>query len=316
MSECSYRTGFQNVDKINQYLLNTQIEENYKEFLNWGFLNIGGFTNVSRPLSNINNLVQFHKLKHKQDPAYTDGQIWETFRKNWVYETGVMYDVTSPNNISGVYIDGYFAPAPTGDSTYGYSLNYDLGRVTFNTAISKTSDVQMDYSCKNVQILKSSECYREFKRLQQLSFQSADPDPSITSNHKIQPPAIIVEPIETSSFTGYELGSLKYKVSQDILLHIFTENYSERNNIIDIIRLQKEKFVRLYNINLVLQNKVYSLDRNGSININRIQYNNLCQEEAYFWKPAYILEVSVINYDNLGSSLFYSSVRLTTEVIV
>jgi hypothetical protein len=55
MSYCQYDAGFQNVSDLNSYYLETQLEDNLKSFLDWGFLNIGGFVNVHRPTVNISN---------------------------------------------------------------------------------------------------------------------------------------------------------------------------------------------------------------------------------------------------------------------
>jgi hypothetical protein len=39
----------------------------------------------------------------------------------------------------------------TGDATYAHHYNYPLGRVVFDTAVSTTSAVKLEYSYRNVQ---------------------------------------------------------------------------------------------------------------------------------------------------------------------
>lgn len=316
MTNCNPNSLFQNVDKLGKHYLYAQLEENLKSFLNWGFLNIGGFVNINRPTNNISNNVSFHKLTKKEDPLYKSGQVWETFKKQWVYETGIVYASGSPINISGIYINNSFVPAPTGSAQHPFKLNYDLGRVIFNSGLPSNSDVQMNFSYRAIQVYKAQENLSDWKRLQEMTFKRADVDKETSSNHRIQLPCIIIEPINSADFNPYELGSLTYDVKQDILLHIFTENYIDRNNIVDILRLQKEKPLKLYDINKVIKDQVYSLNKDGSLNTNRKNYNQLFDDNQYFWRISYIDNVNIIDNQSLNYNLFYSTVRLSMEIVV
>ena len=42
---CEDYTKFNNIESLNDHQLINQLEENVKTFLDWGFLNIGGFIN-------------------------------------------------------------------------------------------------------------------------------------------------------------------------------------------------------------------------------------------------------------------------------
>jgi hypothetical protein len=313
---CNYNASFQNVDKLGTHYLSLQLEENLKSFLNWGFLNIGGFININRPTSNISNNLSFHKLLRKEDPAYKNGQVWETFKKQWIYETGVSYSGYSPIEISGVYVNDTFVPGPTGEAPYNFTMNYDLGRVTFSSGLPTSTNVQMDFSYRNIQVYKANENLSEWKTLQEFTYKRADVDKSITANHRIQPPCIIVEPINSANFKPYQLGSLTYRANQDVLLHIFTENYADRNNIVDIIRLQKEKNLKLYDINSVIKNKVYYLNKDGSLNTDRMNYDQLFSDDSYFWRMCFISDTSIIDYESLNYNIFYSTIRLSLEIIL
>jgi hypothetical protein len=316
MTYCNPNAKFQNVNKIGDHLLSVQLEENLKSFLNWGFLNIGGFININRPTSNISNNVLFHKLSKKEDPLYKSGQIWETFKKQWVYETGVSYQSASPITISGLYINNSFVPGPTGTAQYPFKLNYDLGRVIFNSGLPANTDIQMNFSYRSIQVYKAQENLSEWKRLQEMTFKRADIDKDTSSNHRIQLPCIIIEPINVANFYPYELGSLTYNVKQDILLHVFTENYVDRNNIMDILRLQQEKVLKLYDINKVVSNQVYSLNKDGSLNSNRKNYDQLFDDDQYFWRISHINKIDIIDNQSFNYNLFYSTIRLGMEIVV
>jgi len=314
---CNYQPHLQNVESLGQYILYTQLEHNIKHFLDWGFLNIGGFVNINRPTNNINNTAGFHKLSVVTDPAYTNGKVWETFKKQWVYESGIMYSGSPPITISGIYVNNTFIPGPTGNVNYPYSFNYELGRVIFNNPISTTADVQMNYSFKSIQTYKSNDSFSDWKYLQEYTFKTGDVDKNIPANHRIQLPTIIVEPISKSDFKGYELGSTKYWANQSVLLHVFAENYVEKNNIVDIIRLQKDKNIRLYDLSKVVKNKIYSLNPNGSKNLSGQNYDQLVSDDSeYLWRNGYINNVSVMDMDVLNLSIYYSTIRLDLEIIV
>ena len=97
-------TTFQHVSQVGDTLLNCELESNLKSYLDWGMLGIGGWFNVNIPTSGAWGGT-FDQLRVVDDPSYTLGQVWETARKDWVWETGVAYTGGSPIDISGVYVN-------------------------------------------------------------------------------------------------------------------------------------------------------------------------------------------------------------------
>ena len=135
---CEISTTFQSVSHVGNTLLNSELEGNLKGFLDWGMLGIGGWFNVEIPTLGAWG-GQFDQLRLVDDPSYTRGQVWETARKDWVWETGTPYTGGDPIAISGIYINSTLYG--TGDATYGHHYNYPLGRVVFDSAIPITSTV-------------------------------------------------------------------------------------------------------------------------------------------------------------------------------
>ena len=77
---CHNYTTFNNVESIGNKLVLEQLEDNLKSFLDWGFLNIGGFVNVNIPTTGINS-NSLHTLKQTNDPGFVAGRVWQTTHK-------------------------------------------------------------------------------------------------------------------------------------------------------------------------------------------------------------------------------------------
>lgn len=316
---CEDYTKFNNVTSIGAPHLINQLEENLKTFLDWGFLNIGGFINVKIPTSGLYGGA-FHDLKVTDQPGYAKGRVWQSPKKDWVWETGVAYNNTSPISISGVYINNTFSPAPTGSGSLGYQINYPLGQIIFNQP--QTSNVKLEYSYRWCQIYKSStDPY--LVELQELTHKPAPQisqrdkgEYNLSANHRVQTPCIIIEPIARSNSKPWQLGAHDFAIDQDILLHIFTENGPDKNRITDIIRLQKEKTIWLYDINKVVNSGINPLNHLGSKNLNGKIYCDIVNNAAYRWQLCYFKDISVIDMESRNKNLYWCTIRLTTQVII
>ena len=131
-------TTLSKVNNVGDSLLNSEIENNIKWYLDWGLLGIGGWSDVSIPTPGAYGGT-FDSLRPVQDPAYTDGQVWETARKDWVWETGTAWSGSEvPVQISGTYVNSVLYG--TGDATYGHHYDYPLGRVIFDSPIDTTKN--------------------------------------------------------------------------------------------------------------------------------------------------------------------------------
>lgn len=305
-------TTFHQVSSITNKNRISLLEDNVKSFLDWSFLHIGGFVNVNIPTSGIVG-GNFHTLKNASDPVLKD-RVWQSPRKDWVHETGVVYESGSPVAFSGIYLNGIFLPAPTGSGNYGYNTNYPLGQIVFNKPVSSNSNITASYSYRYIQVYKSSDNFW-WKEVQKETYNPSNfnkQDYSITSVHRVQLPAIIVELIPRTVQIPYQLGSADNIIIQDVFLHIYSENANQRNIIADALIHQKDKTLRLYDISDVIKNNKYSLNKFGNINPSGYNYPQLVELFSNYWCT--IKDSNIIELNSLSSSLHNGIVRWSIEI--
>ena len=305
-------TTFHNVSSITNKNRISLLEDNIKSFLDWSFLHIGGFVNVTIPTSGSSGGA-FHVLKNADDPSLKN-KVWQSPRKDWVYETGITYASGSPIVFSGIYLNNTFLPAPTGSGSYSYNINYPLGQIIFNNPISPQSLVTANYAYRYVQVYKSSDNFW-WKEVQKETYNPSNfnkQDYAITSNHRVQLPAIIVELIPRTVQIPYQLGSVDNIIIQDIFLHIFTENANQRNILVDALIHQKDKTLNLYDITDVIKNNRYSLNNFGNINPSGYSYPEIVNNFSHYWCT--IKDSNIGELNSLSSSLYNGIVRWSIEI--
>lgn len=323
---------FNHVQSIGKKDRLSSLEDNLKSFLDWSFLQIGGFVNVSIPTTGLGGASNtgFHVLKCVEDPA-KPSKTWEAPRKDWIYENSpyvnnpatISYNPygsvasglnTAPISFTGIYLNNTFLPAPSGSGNYTYQVNYPLGHIVFNNNVSATSTVTASYSYRYVQVYKASES-TWWKEIQSDTYKAKiypKGDHSITSNHRVQMPCIIIETIPRMEMKPYQLGTTENILIQDILLHVFTQTPTHRNTIIDTLLLQKDNSFWLYDVNEVIKNNAYLLNRNGDINPNGLNYNILASSFKSNWSTIRNATLSELN--NMTSSLYNGIVRWSVEI--
>lgn len=340
---------FSGVKSVGEHLLMSQVENNIKSFIDWGFLNIGGFINVQRGVNNIygNPLA---KLKPTEDPNFTTGQVWQPMRKDWIWEDGVeftkcvppplsspypseepVYDPcpsayiqsSEPTLITGIYINNVFYPLNT-TGQYAYKVDYVHSRIIFDTAVPTSLSVDMEYSYRWVQVYN----YDNAKWWQQLQYktdanaihfdQINKGDFSILSTNRVQLPAIIIESISRGLSKPFQLGDKSLIMKQELMLHIVAETMADRNMVIDIIRLQQDKVIRMYDTNSVVKNGVQPYLINGTLNPNRLKYSDLISDELYpiyGWRYAKLIDIFASDVESFSPFFSESNLKLTVELI-
>ena len=127
-------------------------------------------------------------------------------------------------------------------------------------------------------------------------------------------PCIIIEPIARSYAEPWQLGTLTHNIGQDILLHVFAENAADKNRITDIIRLQKEMNIELYDINKVVKSGVNPIDYRGSKNPNGLMYFDLVKN--YRCNKTYIKNIAILDMESVNKNLHWCTIRITSETIL
>lgn len=306
---------FNNIDSINESVSISILEDNIKMFLDYALLQIGSFVNVSIPTQDINDTNGFHILRHVNDPSLQN-RVWETQRKDLIYESEIQYNNTSPIDISGIYINDVFVPlSDTGP--YSYKLNYPLGRVIFNKPIDTSFQIKMAYSYRYIQTLKSSGT-PWITELQKYSFDSSKfsffGDHFVTGNHRIQLPCIIIDLAPRTVLLPYELGSIKNYIIQDVLFHVLAENKNKSINICDMLLAQKDNTFNLYDILNLVKSSVTDLDQVGQKNSHRIPYFQLDNHKEYIKNRCIIKNSTITGLNSINNDLHSSLVRWSVEI--
>ena len=317
---CEPYTKFNKVSHIGNTLLSSEIENNMKWFLDWAFLGIGGWSNVTMPTSGAFGGT-FDTLRLVNDPSYSNGQVWEGARKDWVWETGSSYEGYDPIQISGVYVNGVLKG--TGDATYGHHYNYPLGRVVFDNPISTTDTVKVEYSYRNVQVYVADEA-PWWDELQYNSLRVDDTYYSSTgsgswgilANHRVQMPAIVLETVPRRRFKPYQLGDTSQFVQQDIVFHIVGENRWWRNQLVDILSYQIDSQLWLFKTDTLIGSGAYPLDYRGMKVASPLNYNNVVNTPQYRYLLARMTDMSITEMESYDARLHEGTVRATLEVVL
>lgn len=315
MTNCNYNTCFKGVNSISQDLLLNILEANFKMYFDWSFLNIGGWMDASIGNETLYGAHNPSKLIPVSDPSYTDGKVWQSVRKDWVWEQNISYESTSPIAISGVVVNNSSI-----SKNSNFTINYPLGRIIFNNPISLASTVNLQHSYRFVQVHRATESpwfnilqYSSFNTANQDIKRSDDGEWSIGANHRVQLPAIVIESVPRSRSRPYELGNSLLWLEQDIAFYVYAENKNDRNKILDIIRLQQDLTLQLYDTNALAQADAYPLTYNGDIKNNPLMYPDIVQ--TYPWRKCMIKDISLFEMDSIHPNFHQGMARATVEII-
>jgi hypothetical protein len=312
--------SFIGIDKYNVHTLTTQLEQNIVSFIDDGLLKIGAFGNVDSTFSNIYG-SNMHVLRPSSDVHNTDNTLWHTPRENWVYEN-VSGDY-SPIAFSGVTVDGSFYPAPTGNSTLGYTVNYKQGTVQFDSAVSASSTVTASYSYKlfNVEVANRS---RIWQTIQTESFKNSDfnngsyasGDYNIPPEHRTQLPAIIVESVSRTRNQPFRLGDTSLLSTQTMLVHTIAENKADCDKINDILNRQQGRYIDLYDVNKLIESGTYPLNFDGSVNTGMLEYDQILANTDYVLMSSRFNRINISEMKFYGINLYGSTVQIDNELIL
>lgn len=241
-----------------EYKLRSLLKLNLKLFLDMHFLRESSFINVpSGALFYDGSDMSVLLPDTKADNTYfglSDGQVWQSPFRQWVYESGVPLDGTNvgipPMQASGVYVEGAFRP--TNDSAFGHTIDYINGRVIFNSQQSLDLKVNAAYSAREVRVGFEHDFNQQFQRGFLESKYTTNP---LTSMQLVYPsgqaqpfPAVFIE-VDNRTMKPYELGNRSAIIKDKVILHIWALDDMQRDNIVDILTSQWRKPIPMINFN-------------------------------------------------------------------
>jgi hypothetical protein len=310
-------TRLRGVQNYGDLLVTEQLQANLSAYLNWGLLCIGGFSNVTVPASGVYG-GKPSRLAPAHDPQFTDGQVWQGFRQDWVWESNLDY-AYQPIPISGVYVNGNFR-ANGVSGTYAFHIDYPQGRVVFQSPIPTNSVVTCEYSYRNVRVATADAPW-----WQELQYNSYRVDDSqfmqigsgawnILAQNRIQLPCVVIEPVMNVRQIPLEVGSLSQVHRQDFLFHVIAETPWDRNQLHDILIAQSEQLITSFNRNVVSASGVFPLNWDGSLKPSGVlQYPQLVDPASpYYYRR---VKFAQMRSDSIDSPLplYRAQVRATLE---
>lgn len=308
--------GFNNVFEASY---SNEIKDALVEYFDWGLLEKGNYFNVTRGELAPNG-QDYSKLKLARDSNYASGCVWEGFRKNWVWQSGIAGAAGRPapivgtNNtkpgISGVYVNGAFKPI-TSTGTYAHFVDYHNGRVVFATPLPTGTLVQAEFSYKWINVLYASDV--PWLRQIQMNTNQPKADNTITvaPEMRVQLPAIAIELVPRRSFRGYQLGGGQF-VYTDVLFHVFAEDDGTRDQLIDITSFQNDKQVFTFDSNKIAVSGTFPLDYRGVPVSGALRYPDIIG--GYMNGYINLTKTTLQDTTNYGD-FFGGIVRTTTEGI-
>ncbi|MAF23963.1 hypothetical protein CL634_00030 [bacterium] len=346
-------TTFSKVENVGDSTVGPLLRDNVIEFFDWAFLEAGGFTNIDVKVHAGSGIYGDYRadLRLVNDPNFTNGQVWESFHSNWVWESGMARDhqplvmtnlrpdhTNYPNQrrlpgASGVFVGTVFQPT-SGVGPYAHYIDYPNGRVVFDSAISTTSTVTASYSYKNFNVVPAdSNFFREIQdrveRGEEDFNYSGSGDYTQLGQTRLQLPAIAVEVVNRRTLEPYQLGGTHY-INSDLLFHVLAEDDYTRDKLLDVISYQDEKMIRMFDSDRIGRSGVFPLDYRGSTtntdkdgNItNSLRYPELVQtsgnggyRHSYYDGSILLKDAKVQQHDAISPNLYHGTVRLTAEVV-
>lgn len=312
-------TNLKGFDSVFDTTLNNELQDNIVEFLDWALLEKGNYQNVTLGELSPDN-QDYSKLKLSDNPNFQIGKVWEGYRSNWVWQSGISYNpapIVGSNNsipgISGVYVNDTFYPSST-SGIYAHKVDYFNGRIIFDNPIPTGSKVQAEYSFKYINVIYS----HSLPWLREIQYRSMDLNSEsnksfdLPTEMKVQLPAIAVEIVPRRTLRGYQLGGGQF-VDTDILFHCLAEDEFTRNKLVDIISLQNDKKIYMFNSNEIANSGSFPLDYMGTPVSGALRYPDLLQ--LYNKGSIWLKNSTVQGLELINSNFHAGIVRFTAESI-
>ena len=134
----------------------------------------------------------------------------------------------------------------------------------------------------------------------------------LPAESRIQLPAIAVEIVPKRTLKGYQLGGGQF-VDTDVLFHCLAEDEFTRNQLVDIVSLQNEKTVWMFDSNKIANSGDFPLDYLGVPVSGALRYPDLLHK--YYKGKMRFKNSNVQNMELINSNFYAGIVRMTVETI-
>jgi hypothetical protein len=109
------------------------------------------------------------------------------------------------------------------------------------------------------------------------------------------------------------MGSGGLILEQDIIFYILAENKNDRNKLLDILRLQQDSVIYLFDTNKLASDNKFPLDHNGSLINNPLYYPDIIDQ--YKYRKCWFKNVSLTELTSNHPNLHSGAARVTAEII-
>lgn len=234
-----------NLDGLNFYAeptLEDTVLSNVREFLRYGFLQVGAYINVdiSKDESQLVPLTG--------RPGVDDYTIYKSRKPDWVWETNIDFKdntLVDPIVPSGIFVNNTFVPTGVQVSGVDYRIDFSRGQVVFNESMPSDMTVKVPHTLRYVSVYDSDSYQdRELNRSwHEMLDSSGVYDDQIS---KLYMPAIVVDVVDYQTIRGSQLGSRGKHTAVNISFNIFADSPSNRKRLTDICYLLESKYLELF----------------------------------------------------------------------
>ena len=248
--------------------LQKNIEHGIIRWLKWAFLEVYGYMNVTRSPATtfVEGTTPLYQLVRTKDENKTDGQVYQAFAQDWVWETGLAQGGTP--QAAEIYVNGVLRAST--DVGYEHYVDYPRGRVVFDAARVATDDVEANFAFRTPSFVPAAlpwfqELMFDMFRVDRDDFLNAFSGGawSQLAETRAQLPVVGIELVSRGVSAPYELGNgiLKWRF-QDVLFHIFADNDTDAGLIADKLEAQDDKVIYLLDVDAMVADAGYPHDLN------------------------------------------------------
>jgi len=311
-------TRLKGVTNVREDTLTQNLTHGLISYFQWGFLGIGGFQNITHsPAISGSYGGKRSRLRCVDDPRFNTGQVWEGYRGDWVWETGIEYGV-QPVRPSGYWVDSVFHPLSATGVDY---VDYKRGRIVLGSGIATSAVVETDFSHRFVTFVDAESPWscklmldaNHIERADFLAMSSGNW--AEISDVRYQLPIVAVEVVQPrhTGYTPYQIGGGQW-VYKDVLFHIFAETKEDKDQIKDIIEFQNDGAVRLVDRGKLKASPSGfppDLDYKGALVASPLQYPQLVEVGQYLWNTAWFSNNVSQTLSPINNWLYRAVVRTT-----